>query len=62
MKKLSGENDANEETASMLTKQFEFINNYLEKKGFILNHKKIMIDISHLAEHSIRRLTHEIKK
>ncbi|PTT43967.1 hypothetical protein DBR19_22560 [Aeromonas sp. HMWF014] len=62
LKKLSGENDANEETASMLTKQFEFINNYLEKKGFILNHKKIMIDISHLAEHSIRRLTHEIKK
>ncbi len=62
LKKLSSINDTNEETANMLTKQFELINNYLERKGFELNHKKIMIDISHLAEHSIGRLTHEIKK
>ncbi|MGL4915459.1 MAG: hypothetical protein ACRC5D_04290, partial [Aeromonas allosaccharophila] len=62
LKKLSSINDTNEETANMLTKQFEFINNYLERKGFELNHKKIMIDISHLAEHSIGRLTYEIKK
>ncbi|GAA4493326.1 hypothetical protein [Pseudaeromonas paramecii] len=61
LKKLTRINESNEETASMLSKQFEAVQKFHKTNGFDVQDKMVTIDIPHLGEHSINRLTHEIK-
>lgn len=61
LKKLTRINESNEETASMLSRQLEAVQKYHKTNGFNVQDKMVIIDIPHLGEHSINRLTHEIK-